>query len=1741
MISIFEKNLLSTKEASELFGYHPDYIARLCRIGKVLGTQVGRSWFVDAESLKAFADEQDTRKKEHAQAWSEHLEREYKKSRDPLGRLRKKLAPLSEKNPTPAFEPVSVVSFAARGTAFAVALLTVLTGGYLSVALSTSRVAESTIAELANASDVMHAAFTSARERATEMHSLADTASSGSSNVNDASFSFVPLVISSKWNSIPEYEALVTREVALTSRTNERVSFDAGVLGYEAGVAMRDVLGALPSTLLSGATEFGVSLADASRSILASHSAFTYAYVDSAVRAPDATVHAAYALGDAIERIVASIPARASRAYYASVSSLGSLAYDAAVDGGTAADHIASGFSGVLAAAFDAHVKIVAKSGTLVSSVSAEGVERLGTLAGSVGRSGTFVASSLGAAIPDIKISRPAKTLAAAPVSVIEVPRSIAVWTYFAIHDFFAHGATAIANIFSPHRTTVVVAPQSVPAHSSSVTSSTTSAVIAAPGTTVVRTGVTNNYFDGVTPAYVDFRVKELLGAFLDRQVENGHGPSAGGSGGGTGSVTSVDISGGTTGLTFSGGPVTSSGSFTLVGTLAAASGGTGFASYTVGDILYADSLGNLAKLPVGSSGQVLKVSGGVPSWAADLLGSGGAGAWATTSNSLAVYPTDTANVVIIGSSATSTTGNILEVVGTTLFRGTLTAYDTVSAPRFIATSSVASNLPYASSTAITVSGTAYFGTASTSNLTISNAAGGLLKSSSTGVVSVATPGTDYLASVTGDWTGTFDGQEGSYYLNASNLSNFGVPFYSFFSATTTTALAEGSNLYFTNARVQSYLDTVNKGFFFSTTSADYWLTIQNLSAFSTTSADYWKAQRDFYSTTSADYWITTKSTTNLTEGSNLYYTDARVNSYIAASSTIPKTYSTNVFTSGNTFTIATFTSATSTNFFATNASTTNATSTNLFVNNLTVGSFSGFLKATAGAVSTVLVNLASDVTGTLPTANGGTGWTNIQSNTILLGNGTGALATTSAGTNGQVLALVSGVPTWVATTTLSTISGTLSLTSQVSGTLPIANGGTNATSFSTNQPVIFDGTRLVSSSTLAVAVGGTGSTTLSGILVGNGTSQVRTLAIGSGLSFDGTTISTSGSGITAIGPAGQTQTGGTITFASSTSGTDFTITGSGNTITFNLPSASASNRGLLIASDWSTFNDKISSSSLSGGAGINYNSSTGVITNTGLTSLAQTYGSAQTGAITFATSSASSNGLALGLNVTNSSGAFTFAPTLSGTLTAAGGGTGFASYTPGDILYADTATSFAKVASTTNGFVLALSNGKPTWTATTTLSTISGTLNLASQVTGTLPVANGGTGWAAVQSGAVLYGNGTSALATTSAGTNGQVLALVNGVPTWQSTTTLSTISGTLAQGKGGTGITAYNPGDIIYADAGGNLTVLSIGSAGNVLKVAGGVPTWGTDLTSGGGGGAGAWATTSDSLAVYPTDTSDVIIVGASATSTLTNILEVVGRSYFSNTIGIATTSASTLFKLAVQGAGLFSGDISGANITATGTVTTLNASTTNISAAYASSTSAFFGNLSVGSLNGFLKATAGAVSTALVNLTTDVMGTLPTANGGTGQTAFQANSIVIGNGTGALATTSAGTNGQVLALVSGVPTWVATTTLSTISGQLALASQVSGVLPVANGGTGWGEIQSGAVVYGNGTGSIATTSAGTNGFVLALVGGTPTWVATSSVNNGVASIQQTGGGSAQTGAITFATSSATANGITSGLNIT
>ena len=87
----------------------------------------------------------------------------------------------------------------------------------------------------------------------------------------------------------------------------------------------------------------------------------------------------------------------------------------------------------------------------------------------------------------------------------------------------------------------------------------------------------------------------------------------------GSGSVTSVDVSGGTTGLTTSGGPVTSAGTITLAGTLAVANGGTGQTTATA-------AFNALTPSQTSNSGKYLTTNGSTASWAAVDAGASAGG-----------------------------------------------------------------------------------------------------------------------------------------------------------------------------------------------------------------------------------------------------------------------------------------------------------------------------------------------------------------------------------------------------------------------------------------------------------------------------------------------------------------------------------------------------------------------------------------------------------------------------------------------------------------------------------------------------------------------------------------------------------------------------------------------------------------------------------------------------------------------------------------------------------------------------------------------------------------------------------------------------------------------------------------------------------------------------------------------------------------------------------------------------------
>jgi len=139
-------------------------------------------------------------------------------------------------------------------------------------------------------------------------------------------------------------------------------------------------------------------------------------------------------------------------------------------------------------------------------------------------------------------------------------------------------------------------------------------------------------------------------------------------------------------------------------------------------------------------------------------------------------------------------------------------------------------------------------------------------------------------------------------------------------------------------------------------------------------------------------------------------------------------------------------------------------------------------------------------------------------------------------------------------------------------------------------------------------------------------------------------------------------------------------------------------------------------------------------------------------------------------------------ASALTGTVGATNGGTGLTSYSTGDIVYASATNTLSKLTAGTNGYVLTLAAGVPSWAAGGGGLTI-GTTSISGGTTGqllydnagvvgelaTVPVANGGTGAATLTANAVLIGNGTSAVTTVAPGTSGNLLTS-NGT-TWTST----------------------------------------------------------------------------------------------------------------------------------------------------------------------------------------------------------------------------------------------------------------------------------------------------------------------------------------------------------------------------------
>ncbi len=202
-------------------------------------------------------------------------------------------------------------------------------------------------------------------------------------------------------------------------------------------------------------------------------------------------------------------------------------------------------------------------------------------------------------------------------------------------------------------------------------------------------------------------------------------------------------------------------------------------------------------------------------------------------------------------------------------------------------------------------------------------------------------------------------------------------------------------------------------------------------------------------------------------------------------------------------------------------------------------------------------------------------------------------------------------------------------------------------------------------------------------------------------------------------------------------------------------------------------------------------------------------------------------------------------------------------------------------------------------------------------------------------------------------------------------------------------------------------------------------------------------------------------------------------------------------------------------------------------------ASASSPTFAGLTLGSLSGLLRATAGVLAgSGTVALGSEVSGLLLVGNGGTGLTSAGASgNLLVSDGsalasvamsndatlasTGALTLKNTGTAGT-FGSASVIPVFTTdgkgrVTGVTNTSIAISASAITSGVLPIANGGTFLTSYAVGDLLYASGTTTLARRAIGAAGTVLTSVGGVPQWI-----------------GPAASGTVTSVSSSTTLSGL-------
>lgn len=328
------------------------------------------------------------------------------------------------------------------------------------------------------------------------------------------------------------------------------------------------------------------------------------------------------------------------------------------------------------------------------------------------------------------------------------------------------------------------------------------------------------------------------------------------------------------------------------------------------------------------------------------------------------------------------------------------------------------------------------------------------------------------------------------------------------------------------------------------------------------------------------------------------------------------------------------------------------------------------------------------------------------------------------------------------------------------------------------------------------------------------------------------------------------------------------------------------------------------------------------------------------------------------------------------------------------------------------------------TWSVETNFNAVS----LTADVTGILPLINGGTNLANVANAGGVAFSTASAISLGPVGTSGQVLTSGGtGSPTWTSNTFPSTATAPCALVANTSNIitclAATTPSRLLRT----NGTTLAFSQADLTTDVTGVLPlaNGGTNLANVANAGGLAFSTAS-TISLGPVGSSGQIatsggtgepawitVLPLANGGTNNNAAASAGSVVFSNSTQHAYTAVGSSGQL-LQSAG--TGTPTWSTNTFPGTVTApcaLVANSNNTITCLAATTG-----------NRVLRTNSTTLAFSQIDLTTDVTGILPVANGGTGANTLTANNVILGNGGTAVQFVAPGTSGNIL--TSNGTTW-------------------------------------------------------------------------------------------------------------------